>query len=54
MIGSWFENIPGLKGKMISTQFKLEAECKLITVTLLAATAICACLTYGLVKVSKF
>ena len=37
---------------MISTQFKLEAECKLLTVTLLVATAICACLTYGLVKVS--
>ena len=38
---------------MISTQFKLEAECKLLTVTLLVATAICACLTFGLVKVSK-
>ena len=38
--------------KMISTQFKLEAECKLLTVTLLVATAICACLTYALVKVS--
>ena len=69
---------------MISTQFKLEAECKLLTLTrgpwdrmqtidpknsrtrtndlrmsqgpltltLLVATVICACLTYGLVKVS--